>query len=186
MLFAIGIACLAWYGVTLSVIHRTQAGRLVDAELMLTKGEADGRLALPSADPQLAGLVGVLNIPRLHVSAVVLEGDDESVLESAVGYLPDTPPPWQPGNTAVAAHRDRLFRPLQGIRVGDDIRLITRHGEFAYRVRRALIVSPGDVWVLDPLAHVNLTLITCFPFVYVGPAPRRFVVEAEKIEPKIL
>jgi sortase A len=112
--------------------------------------------------------------------AVVMEGD-ETVLQSAVEYLPDTPPPWQIGNGALAAHRDGIFRPLRGIRVGDDVLLATPRGDFHYRVRRTLIVNSGDVWVLDPLPHVNLTLITCFPFVYVGHAPQRFIVQAEKI-----
>jgi sortase A len=66
--------------------------------------------------------------------------------------------------------------------VGDDIWLATSHGDFDYRVRRRLVVNPGDVWVLDALPHVNLTLITCFPFVYVGHAPQRFIVQAEKIQ----
>jgi sortase A len=110
-----------------------------------------------------------------------MRGDADDVLEYAIGYLPDTPPPWRPGNSVLAAHRDGVFRPLQDIRIGDDIRLTTQHGDFLYRVRRTLIVDPGDVWVLDPIPRVSLTLITCYPFVYVGHAPRRFIVQAEKL-----
>lgn len=86
------------------------------------------------------------------------------------------------GLGAVCVVWDSFFRPLQEIRIGDDIRLSTSHGEFWYRVRRALVVDPEDVWVLDSLPRVNLTLITCFPFSYVGHAPRRFVVQAEKVQ----
>ena len=87
--------------------------------------------------------------------AVVMAGDDEEVLTSAIGYLRDTPPPWLPGNSALAAHRDRLFRPLERIRVGDDIWLATPYGDFQYRVRRTLVVEPTDLWVLDPLPAVS-------------------------------
>ncbi len=100
-----------------------------------------------------------------------------------MGYLPDTPLPWKPGNSAFAAHRDRLFRPLERIRVGDDIRLSTIHGDFQYKVTRSLVVNPKDLWVLDPSPDADLTLITCFPFEYVGRAPKRFIVQARKIEP---
>jgi sortase A len=110
-----------------------------------------------------------------------MAGDDEEVLTSAIGYLRDTPPPWLPGNSALAAHRDRLFRPLERIRVGDDIWLATPYGDFEYRVRRTLVVEPTDLWVLDPLPAVGLTLITCFPFGYIGHAPHRFIVQAEKL-----
>jgi sortase A len=108
-------------------------------------------------------------------------GDDENVLDASVGYLPDTPLPWTSGNSAFAAHRDRLFRPLKDIRTGDAIRLSTPHGELNYRVLKTMIVKPKDVWVLGPLPSVDLTLITCYPFYYVGSAPNRFVVQAEKV-----
>ena len=110
------------------------------------------------------GLIGRLDIPRLNISAPVEAGEDAGVLDFAVGYLPDTPLPWKPGNSAFAAHRDRLFRPLERIRVGDDIRLSTIHGDFQYKVSRTLIVNPEDLWVLDPSPDADLTLITCFPF----------------------
>jgi sortase A len=182
ILVTIGVVCLLAYGWMWFGIHRQQADEYVKAQRMLTARDCCEPLEPPTPITATAGLVGQLDIPRVRVSAVVIEGDGESVLRSAVGYLPDTPPPWQPGNSAVAAHRDRLFRPLQGIRVGDDIWLATPHGDFHYRVRRTLVVNPGDVWVLDALPHVNLTLITCFPFVYVGHAPQRFIVQAEKIQ----
>jgi sortase A len=79
-----------------------------------------------------------------------------------------------------AAHRDGLFRPLRSIRAGDEIALTTRHGSLQYRVRRTLVVGPRDVWVLGAVPHVDLTLVTCFPFSWVGRAPERFIVQAEK------
>jgi sortase A len=118
----------------------------------------------------------------LKLSAAVAEGDDDATLGRAVGHLPDTPLPWQQrGNVALAAHRDGLFRSLQHIRVNDDVRVVTPRGEYHYRVRRTLIVDPDDVWVLEPTATPGITLITCYPFSFVGNAPRRFIVRADLV-----
>jgi sortase A len=125
--------------------------------------------------------IGRLEIPRVGLSAVVMEGDDESTLNVAVGHLPDTPFPWQEGNAALAGHRDTFFRPIRRVRTGDEIRLVTPRGTFRYRATRQVVVEPDELWVLDPSPTAALTLITCFPFDFVGPAPRRFVVHAERI-----
>jgi sortase A len=125
--------------------------------------------------------IGWLAIPRLHLSAAIAQGDDAAILGAAIGHLPDTPLPWQDGNSALAAHRDTLFRALKDIRVGDDLHLATAFGEFAYRVRDTMIVGPQDLWVLDPTERPTLTLITCYPFQYLGRAPRRFVVRADAV-----
>jgi sortase A len=122
-----------------------------------------------------------LEIPRLAVSAAVLEGDDDRTPKVAVGHLLDTALPWEDGNMALAGHRDTFFRPLEQLRVGDDVHVATRHGEFEYRVRRLAVVDPENVWVLNPSQHVDLTLITCYPFRYVGPAPKRYIVQAERL-----
>jgi sortase A len=111
----------------------------------------------------------------------VVEGEDSWTLQVAVGHLADTPPPWQHGNTALAAHRDTFFRGLQNLREGDAIDIATRYGTFRYRVRTTLVVEPGAAWVLQPLGTDSVTLITCFPFTYVGSAPRRFVVQGERV-----
>jgi len=171
-LLTAAIVCLSWYGWRMLEIHREQAN--ATAKLQRTLGTV-GDIALPD------GLIGRLEIPRLRLSAPVKTGDDDSVLDFSIGYLPDTPLPWTPGNSAFAAHRDRLFRPLEHIRNGDEIDLTTTHGRLRYRVLKAFVVSPREVWVLDPIPRVSLTLITCYPFVYVGHAPHRFVVQAEKL-----
>ena len=80
----------------------------------------------------------------------------------------------------MAGHRDSFFRPLQHIRVGDELRVSTVHGDFRYEVRETMVVGPNDVWVLDPSDRSMLTLIACYPFDYVGRAPRRFIVRAER------
>jgi LPXTG-site transpeptidase (sortase) family protein len=124
--------------------------------------------------------IGTLEIARVGLSGVVLEGDEDSVLDRAIGHLPDTPLPWHTGNSALAAHRDALFRPLKGIRLGDILRLRTPHGDFEYLVREILIVKPDALWVLDPAPVSMLTLISCWPFNYIGAAPERFIVRAER------
>jgi sortase A len=124
------------------------------------------------------GLIGMLDVPRLNLTTPVIEGDDDETLERAVGHLPDTPLPWQEGNSAIAGHRDGLFRPLKDIKVGDEIRFRTSRDEFRYRVTGTSIVKPDDISVLQPRGNASLTLITCYPFSFIGNAPRRFIVHA--------
>ena len=180
-LLATGIVCLTWYGWRTYQIHRRQSAATVAVERALAT-PSTGVDVEPPPGPLASGIIGELEIPRLHVSAPVQAGDDDSVLDVSVGYLPDTPLPWATGNSAFAAHRDRLFRPIEHIREGDAISLSTQHGNLRYRVLRTLIVNPEDVWVLGPLPKVSLTLITCYPFQYVGHAPHRFIVQAEKLD----
>ena len=124
--------------------------------------------------------IGRLEIPRLGLSSVVLEGDDVAELLFGVGHLTDTPLPWQGGNSVFAAHRDTFFRPLAGIRRNDVIKFSTADAEFEYVVKDLKVVEPSDLAVLDPTPSATLTLITCFPFDYIGPAPNRFIVTAER------
>ncbi|HUP38615.1 MAG TPA: class D sortase [Vicinamibacterales bacterium] len=129
--------------------------------------------------PAIGALIGRVDIPRLKLSAAVAEGDDDKTLGKAVGHLPDTPLPWhRRGNVALAAHRDGLFRRLEKIRLNDDIRVVTSRGEFHYRVTKTHIVDPDDVWVIAPTDTPTITLITCYPFSFVGNAPKRFIVKA--------
>lgn len=122
--------------------------------------------------------LGVLRIARLHVEAAILEGIDGPTLNRAVGHIPGTAAPGDAGNTGIAGHRDSFFRGLKNIAIGDLIELATPHGDVAYRVERTWIVTPDDVWVLDPTASAAVTLVTCYPFHFVGSAPQRFIVRA--------
>lgn len=141
----------------------------------------------PDADPALTvrhgALIGLLDIPRLGFSEIVAEGDSDDVLRVAIGHLPDTPLPWQPGRSAVAGHRDGHFRPLKDIRPGDSILLRMRHGTITYVVESTAIVLPSDLTVLTPTRDRYLTLITCYPFSFIGKAPQRFVVHARGLSP---
>jgi len=124
--------------------------------------------------------IGSIEIPRLRLSSVVLEGDDAAALLLGVGHLSDTPLPWHDGNTVLAAHRDTFFRPLAHIRKGDVIRFSTADAALEYVVKELKVVEPTAVEVLEPTSAATLTLITCFPFDYIGPAPQRFIVRAER------
>jgi sortase A len=127
------------------------------------------------------GLIGRIEIPRLGLSAVFVEGDDAKTLRRAVGHIPGTPLPGEPGNIALTGHRDTFFRPLRNIRTNDIIVVTTLQGEYRYRVVSTRVVNPDNVAVLAPGEGEILTLVTCYPFYYVGSAPGRFIVSAERV-----
>jgi sortase A len=121
---------------------------------------------------------GTISIPRLKFEAAIREGVEDDTLSVAVGRIPGTSTTAREGNIAFAAHRDTLFRPLRQVRLADEIQLKTSEGTFSYSVTDLLIVKPSDVWVLQPSRRPTLTLVTCYPFNYIGNAPRRFIVKA--------
>lgn len=129
------------------------------------------------------GPLGRLEISRLHLSVVVAEGVDSKTLLVAAGHLPGTAFPGEDGNSVIAGHRDSFFRGLKNIREHDEIRFVTRDGTVRYRVDSMRLITPDQVDVLDQTETPTLTLITCYPFNYVGPAPRRFVVRASIVDP---
>lgn len=137
---------------------------------------------LPEDRPVVAdgGLIGRIEITRLGLSAIVAQGIDKHTLRRAVGHIPGTALPGQVGNVGIAGHRDTFFRPLQDIDVDDVIMLTTLWGEYRYRVVSNQVVGPDDIAVLDPTTNDVLTLVTCHPFYFVGPAPDRFIVRAER------
>jgi sortase A len=125
--------------------------------------------------------LAVLRIPRIGVEVAVLEGTDEWTLNRAVGHIEETPMPGAGGNIGLAGHRDGFFRALQDARVGDRLELETLEGIHGYRITRTWIVDPDDVSVLDATPTSSVTMVTCYPFYFVGPAPRRFIVRAEHV-----
>ncbi len=124
--------------------------------------------------------VGELDIPRLHLSVTIFEGADGSILKRGGGHIPGTALPPGKGNVGIAAHRDTFFRPLRGIHQNDEITLRTPAGTFQYRVTQTEIVLPSNIHVLAPAPGRDLTLVTCYPFYYIGNAPKRFIVHARK------
>ena len=140
------------------------------------------RAEQPRAEPQPGMPVGRIEIARLGVSAMVVEGADHEALRFAPGHVRGTALPGEGGNVAVAAHRDTFFRPLRFVRSDDEIDMVTPRGRYRYKVVSTRIVAPDDVRVLYPTGSETLTLITCYPFYFVGAAPKRFIVRAECVE----
>ena len=131
------------------------------------------------------GVLGRLDIPRLKISAMVVEGTDPRLLQRAVGHITTTALPGRPGNVGLAGHRDTFLRGLGEARENDLIRFVTLRGTFTYRVEWGAVVEPGRVDVLDSTATPSMTLVTCYPFQAVGPAPQRFVVRARQVAPAV-
>jgi sortase A len=125
--------------------------------------------------------LGRIEISTIGLDAMILEGTDARTLRRAVGHIPGTPLPGQQGNVAITGHRDTFFRPLLNIRKDDEIRLTTLSGAYRYLVDYIKVVEPGDTEVLDKSDDAILTLVTCYPFYFVGPAPKRFIVRAHRV-----
>lgn len=141
--------------------------------------EAD-RARVENAAPK-GPLVGRIEISSIDLTAMIEEGDNRRTLRRAVGHIPGTALPGQQGNVVIAGHRDTFFRPLRNIHKGDEIILTTLDGSYRYRVDFTEVVAPLDTDVLDSSAGAILTLVTCYPFYFVGPAPERFIVRASRI-----
>jgi len=131
--------------------------------------------------PSRGDVIGELEISRLDLSVAVFEGDDAGILRLGAGHIPETALPHGGGNIGIAAHRDTYFRPLRLIRVNDLIELKTPAGASRYAVTETKIVRPSDIWVLAKAPGRDLTLVTCYPFYYIGSAPERFIVHARKV-----
>jgi sortase A len=140
--------------------------------------EAKSPQSLPAAF--VGGAIGRIEVPRLGISVFVIEGTSHTTLRRAVGHIAGTALPGNAGNVGISGHRDTYFRPLRNIRQGDIITLTTLLGEYRYRVVSTKIVDPSDVGVLDQSGDQILTLVTCYPFYFVGSAPNRFIVRAER------
>jgi len=138
----------------------------------------------PSGEPSAAGApphpasapgswVGRLEAPSVRLAATVLEGSDDHTLSLAAGHIEDTAWPGDSGNVGIAGHRDTTFPAVRHLRVGDPLVLTTVEWEFRYQVQTLTIVRPEDVYVLDPTDRATLTLVTCYPFEFIGHAPKR-------------
>ncbi|MGC2660412.1 MAG: class D sortase [Bryobacteraceae bacterium] len=213
LLFLCGIVCIGFYGYSLANEHIYQvyenwafdqeiAGRTVTfvdwlrertplGAYMTPSTSSNASVAKPAVPNELTpprplpegALVGKVVIPRLNLSAIVLQGVEAETLARGAGHVPSTAMPGQTGNFAIAAHRDTLFRPLRNIKKDDDVTFESPTGSYTYRVVSTQIVLPSDVEVLRPLPDGGkwLTLITCYPFYYVGSAPKRFIVQAKLV-----
>jgi sortase A len=185
LLVAAGLAALAWSAAAIAERHFAQhfahetlvTMSAVPAPLAPAAAASPARRAVPSTGAALADLT----IPRVSLSAVVLQGSDAGTLRRGVGHIEHTAFPGESGNVALAGHRDSFFRPLQRVRVGDEVLLETPQGRMRYRVAWLRVVPPTEVSVLGPTAEPALTLVTCYPFWVFGQAPDRFIVRATRV-----
>lgn len=201
LFLTIGIACLGVYSYAYleRVLYQNLESREFDRTLGLSAAAlaasndpitpivgAGGSPARSMSSPRRllpTALIGRLSVPRLHLSAMVREGIGRNTLQVAVGHIPATALPGQAGNVGVAGHRDTFFRRLKDLRTNDEIRFSTVSADFNYVVESLIIVGPEDVGVLAPSPENVLTMVTCYPFYYVGAAPKRFVVRARQVSP---
>lgn len=182
-LVPLGLVALAYYGASIGVekLYQSQSRRSFEKETSERGAAAQGATALSLAGNVLGFKepLGRLEIPSIDLDVIVLEGTDGSDLNRGVGHIAGTSPLGGGGNVGIAGHRDGFFRDLRSVSKGDRVFVTTRDGRSTYRVREVRVVSPGDVRVLDRGGASRLTLVTCYPFGYVGPAPKRFVVFAD-------
>ncbi len=129
--------------------------------------------------------LAVLRVPKIALEVAVLDGTDDFTLNRAVGHIAGTALPGQRGNVGIAGHRDGFFRGLKNIACGDVLELETLSGKEVYRVDDIWIVGPDDVQVLDPTPQATLTLVSCYPFYFIGSAPKRYIVRAVRQETEI-
>jgi len=193
LLFLTGIVCLGIY--CSSYLYRTAyqiyEGWRFDHEAVEpapAQPEKPGALPVVLPDPDRgapasptslpASVIGRISIPRLHLSAMVEEGVDNATLSRAVGHIPGTALPGETGNIGIAGHRDTFFQKLKDLQPHDKIDFTTHSGRYRYTVESLTVVEPTDVSVLESTGGQTLTLVTCFPFHYIGNAPRRFIVHA--------
>lgn len=177
---AVGLLLLAY--VAAIELESTWAQRWASDRLQAARGEPAGVPDRPGRTEAIAPApgepVGRLLIPRLALDVVALEGVDTATLRRGAGHFPGTAMPGQGGNASFAGHRDSFFRKLRDVRTGDEVTVEAPQGEFLYTVTETRIVEPSAVEVVGSLDGSHLTLVTCYPFDWIGPAPRRFVVRA--------
>ncbi|MGD0224598.1 MAG: class D sortase [Terriglobia bacterium] len=198
---AVGVLALSYCAVVLIDRWAFQAYQTWRFERALKDAQTSARSAQPPAAPSLPaqadadraraasfGIDGLAGSPlgRIEISsigfaAMIMEGVDGRTLRHALGHIPGTPLPGQQGNVALAGHRDTFFRGLRNIHKDDEITLTTLHGSLSYRVDTTQVVEPEDTKVLRATNDDFLTLVTCYPFYFVGPAPKRFIVRAHRI-----
>jgi sortase A len=189
LLLVVGIAALGYYAYAYAETTLYQAFENRELDRILSSPppaamRGNVPVVTPKSRPRAANgsAIGRLEIPRLGVSVIIRTGSDARTLQLAVGHIPGTAFPGDDGNVGLAGHRDTFFRRLRDIRNDDEIRVTTSDGVFAYRVERTSVVKPKDVWVLRPTGYPALTLVTCYPFTYIGNAPERFIVRATRMK----
>jgi sortase A len=180
LLFITGTLALGYVGFTLldARIYQVSAKRSLETQIHREKVHYEPQ---PKPAVKTGDVLGRVDIPRLGISVAVLQGTSSRMLRLGAGHIEGTALPGETGNSGIAGHRDTFFRKLKDIRKDDEIQLQTATGLFRYEVDWVKVVEPNDTTVLEPSTlGSTLTLVTCYPFYFVGSAPKRFVVRAHK------
>jgi sortase A len=188
MLLALGVVLGVWSATSYFQMEQTRRMPVPPPPLTITQTLPDGAKPTepaqppPPVQPPARGeWLARLEAPSVRLTATVLEGSDDATLKRGAGHIEDTPLPGQTGNVGIAGHRDTTFRALRRVKVGDPLDLTTRDRVYHYRIAQTSIVSPKSVEVLDPTAEPTLTLVTCYPFEFLGHAPKRFIIQARLV-----
>lgn len=180
LLFIIGVLALAYVGFALLDARLFQASAKRSLETQIHREEVRHEPQVKSA-VKTGDVLGRVDIPRLGISVAVLQGTSSQMLRLGAGHIEGTALPGQTGNIGIAGHRDTFFRELKDIQPNDEIQIQTATGLFRYQVDWMRVVGPSDTTVLEPSAKEStVTLVTCYPFYFVGSAPKRFVVRAHQ------
>lgn len=186
-LWVVALASVGFCSVAYGSAAIHQARQKAVLEALRANSVAPASLASPSqaSNSKVAGdvLLGLIEIPRLDTASIVEEGVETSTLWKAVGHIPGTPLPGERGNAVLAAHRDTYFSGLGDLKVGDLVSFKSPTAIYSYRVESTRIVEPDDTQVLAASNEPILTLVTCYPFHYIGNAPQRYVVTARGQQP---
>jgi len=179
LLFITGALAVIYVAFTLlrAELYQKAANNVFEKRIYAQERSNPGQLRTVAKE---GDVLGRIQIPRLGMKIVILEGTTSRTLQLGVGHIEGTALPGVLGNIGVAGHRDTFFRGLNNIRIGDEIQIQTADGLSRYQVDREQIVAPGDTEILAPSASPAITLITCYPFHFIGAAPERFVVHAHK------
>jgi sortase A len=176
-LLAIGLGLGAWCAaVLLEARHVARMPVPEPSKVVSASGSA------AAVTPSTGSWVARLDAPSVNLNVTVLEGSDDGTLARGAGHIEYTPLPGQPGNIGIAGHRDTTFRPVRHLRTGDPLELTTSDRVYRYLITKTFIVDPEDVYVLDPGDRPMLTLVTCYPFEFIGHAPRRYIIQAALID----
>ena len=181
-LFIAGALAVSYVALTLlhAKIYQEAAGDALQKQITAQQH----KVGLSRAVVKEGDVLGRIEIPRLGVIVAILEGTTTQTRRLGVGHIEGTALPGEPGNIGIAGHRDTYFRGLKDIRTNDEIQIQTATGLSRFEVDSVQIVDPGDTRVLAPSAEPAITLVTCYPFHFIGAAPQRFVVHARSIDQK--
>jgi len=179
VLLICGFLVLSYVGFTLvdAKIYQKNAGLTLERAI---QAQVQRKTTISEWPAKEGDVLGRIEIPRIGVSVMVLEGTTTQTLLRGVGHIAGTALPGEPGNIGIAGHRDTYFRGLKDIRASDEIQIQTASGMTRYDVDWIQITVPNDVGIVSHETESALTLVTCYPFHYVGAAPERFVVHAHR------